>query len=368
MFNAIKPLVDSGIINEDTRTAIQEAWDVQLTEAKEAVRAELREEFARRYEHDKSVMVEALDKLVTESLQVEIAEFSEEKQALAVDRAKFKQHMRESTAKFVTFMSNALAEEIKELRADRKVQNESVTKLAQFVSESLKTEISEFAQDKQAVVETKVRLIAGAKTKLAEMQKAFIARSAKLVQEAVANNLESELTQLREDIQVARENMFGRRLFEAFASEFSVTHLSENKEIAKLQSLVKAKNRQIEESKQSATKAIKLAESKDREIKVLAESVKRKEVLAELLGPLNKEKATVMGDLLESVGTDKLRTAYDKYLPAVLNSSKQAQAPKGSRVLSEGRVEMTGDKTAKAQANQDSDNVVEIRRLAGLTK
>jgi hypothetical protein len=368
MFNAIKPLVDSGIINEDTRTAIQEAWDVQLSEAKEAVRSELREEFARRYEHDKSVMVEALDKLVTESLQVEIAEFSEEKQALAADRAMFKQQMRESTAKFVKFMSNALAEEIKELRADRKVQNESVTKLAQFVSESLKTEISEFAQDKKAVVETKVRLIAGAKTKLAEMQKAFISRSAKLVQEAVANNLESELTQLREDIQVARENMFGRRLFEAFASEFSVTHLSENKEIAKLQSLVKAKNRQIEESKQVTTKAIKLAESKDREIKVLNESVKRKQVLAELLGPLNKEKATVMGDLLESVGTDKLRTAYDKYLPAVLNSAKTVQAPKGSRVLSESRVEMTGDKTAKVQTTQDSDNVVEIRRLAGLTK
>ena len=64
MFDAIKPLLDSGIINESTRDAINEAWEQQINEAKEQVRAEIREEFSQRYEHDKSVMVEALDKMV----------------------------------------------------------------------------------------------------------------------------------------------------------------------------------------------------------------------------------------------------------------------------------------------------------------
>ena len=112
MFKAIKPLVDSGIINEDTRVAIQEAWEEQLTEAKEAARAELREEFARRYDHDKQVMVKALDKFVAESLQAELVEFAEEKKALAKDRVEFKKFMRESTSKFVEFMSTQLAQEI----------------------------------------------------------------------------------------------------------------------------------------------------------------------------------------------------------------------------------------------------------------
>ena len=76
MLDAIKPLLDSGIINESTQTAISEAWETKLTEARETIRAELREEFAGRYEHDKSVMVEALDKMVTESLTAEIAEFN----------------------------------------------------------------------------------------------------------------------------------------------------------------------------------------------------------------------------------------------------------------------------------------------------
>ena len=367
MFKAITGLVDSGIINEDTRVAIQEAWEEQLTEAKEAARAELREEFARRYDHDKQVMVKALDKFVAESLQAELVEFAEEKKALAKDRVEFKKFMRESTSKFVEFMSTQLAQEIKELRAERKVQMEGVKKMEAFINESLTREIAEFAQDKAAVVETKVRLVAGAKKKLAEMQKTFVARSAALVKESVAKNLKSEMAQLKEDIQVARENMFGRRLFEAFASEFSATHLNENKEIAKLQSLLSAKNRQIAEAKSVAEKASKLVESKDRELKVLTESTKRQEVLAELLGPLGKEKSAVMRDLLESVQTDKLRSAYDKYLPAVLNSSKTTVAPKGTKVLSESRTEVTGDKTAKTTVQvETTDNVVEIRRLAGL--
>jgi hypothetical protein len=303
--------------------------------------------------------------MVTESLQQEIAEFKEEKQSLSEDRVKFKKFVRESGSKFQNFMVTKLAEEIKELRKDRKVQLESVGKLEKFVMRQLSNEIGEFAKDKQEVVETKVRLIAGAKEKMAEMQKTFVARSATLVKEAVSQSLESELTQLKEDIQVARENMFGRRLFEAFASEFTATHLNENKEIAKLTSLVKAKTRQLEEAKSKVAKASQLVESKDREVKVLKEGVERKAVLAELLNPLNKEKASVMADLLESVQTNKLRSVYEKYLPAVLDNKQTMQAPKAN-VLNESRSAVTGDKTAKPVAESNSDNVIEIRRLAGL--
>jgi cyclopropane fatty-acyl-phospholipid synthase-like methyltransferase len=65
MLDAIKPLLDSNLITEETRQEINEAWENKLNEAREQARAELREEFAQRYEHDKSVMVEALDKMVT---------------------------------------------------------------------------------------------------------------------------------------------------------------------------------------------------------------------------------------------------------------------------------------------------------------
>ena len=366
MLDAIKPLIDSGIINEDTQEAITEAWEAKLSEAKEIARAELREEFANRYQHDKQVMVEALDKMVTESLQSELEEFATEKQALAEDRVKFKQHMSESSAKFNDFMVTKLAEEIKELRADRKQYENSVSRLEEFVIKQLAEEIQEFEQDKQAVVETKVRLIAGAKDKLAELQQNFVARSSALVKESVAKNLESEMTQLKEDIHQARENMFGRQIFEAFASEFAVTHLNENKEIKKLQAVIAAKEEALAEAKSQAEEKAMIAESKEKEIKIIKESAERKDKLAEMLKPLNKEKAAVMSELLESVQTAKLQAAYEKYLPAVLNANGKA-VKEAKAVLTESRVEVTGDKSAKVNAKvEDDSNVVEIKRLAGL--
>jgi hypothetical protein len=366
LLDAIKPLVDSGIINEDTRQAISEAWEAKLLEARETVRAELREEFATRYQHDKQVMVEALDKMVTESLHSELQEFAVEKQKLAEDRVKFKGHMMESSTKFNDFMVGKLAEEIRELREDRKQYENSVSKLESFVIKSLAEEIQEFEQDKQAVVETKVRLIAGAKDKLAELQQNFIARSAELVKESITSKLESEMTQLKEDIQMARENMFGRQLFEAFASEFAVTHLNENKEIRKLQAVIAAKEQALAEAREHADQSAMIVESKEREIKVIKESTERREIMASLLNSLNKEKATIMSELLESVQTAKLQSAYDKYLPAVLNNTAHKPTQQKT-MLSESRVEVTGDKSANTTAMEDNgNNVFEIKRLAGL--
>jgi hypothetical protein len=152
MLDAIKPLLESGLINEETGVAINEAWESKLNEAREQVRAELREEFAQRYEHDKDIMVEALDKMVTEGLSAEIEEFNAERQAMNEDRVKAKYKLQENAAKFNNFMVEKLAEEIKELRAERKVQLESQQKLEQFIVHALSREIKEFSQDKQAVV------------------------------------------------------------------------------------------------------------------------------------------------------------------------------------------------------------------------
>lgn len=365
MFDAIKPLLDAGIINEDTRTAINEAWEIKLNEARESIRAELREEFAQRYEHDKSVMVDALDTMVTEALSAEIQEFAEEKQALAEDRVKFKSHMTESANKFDQFMIGKLAEEIKELREDRKQYQNSVKGLEQFVIKALAEEIQEFEQDKKAVVEARVRLVQEGKQKLAELQKQFVQRSARLVKEAVATNLETELTQLKEDIQVARENMFGRRLFEAFAGEFAVTHLNENKEVAMMKAALEHKEQQLQEAKTIMERTSMLVESKEKEIKIIKESQDRKVKLNALLKPLNEEKATIMSELLENVQTDKLQSAFEKYLPAVLNNTSAKKAVVKS-VITESTV-VTGDKAAKVSAPiEDVNNVIEIKRLAGL--
>jgi len=101
---------------------------------------------------------------------------------------------------------------------------------------------------------------------------------------------------------------------------------------------------------------------------VIKESAERKSLMADLLKPLAKEKAAVMSELLESVQTSKLQGAYEKYLPAVLNSkSNNTQYAPQKQMVNEGRTTVTGDKAAKPAAESVVDtNVIDLKRLAGL--
>lgn len=364
MLDAIKQLLDNNVINEDTSTEIMEAWEGRLNEAREELRAELREEFAQRYNHDKKVMVEALDKKVTEALESEIAEFKEEKAALAEDRVKFNKKMAENGAKFNNFMTAKLAEEIKELRKDRMMQAEGLEKVESFVAKQLAKEVKEFAQDKQDVVETKVRLVAEAREQLEALKKRFVKESAEKVRNHVQTRLSTELTSLQEDIKAARENSFGRRIFEAFMSEYASTHLNENAEIRKLKDELEAKEVALKESAEKVTKAKALMESKEKEIRMIKESSQREEKLTDLLAPLNAEKRAVMKNLLESVQTSRLENAFEKYLPAVL-ANKASEAPRRKTVVNESRKAVTGDRATKVE-NVDDGSIIDIKTLAGL--
>jgi hypothetical protein len=365
MFDQIKPLLESGLISEETSQAINEAWESKLNEAKEQVRAELREEFAQRYEHDKNTMVEALDRMVTESISAEIEEFTAERQAMNEDRVQAKQKMHENASKFNNFMITKLSEEIKELRSERKLQTESRGKLEQFVVHALAREIKEFSQDKQAVVEAKVKLVAEGRKQLELLKQKFVVESAKRMNESVSKHLKGELGQLKEDIKSARENDFGRRIFESFASEFSATHLNEKAETRKLVKQLHTKDQQLAESIKSTKETQKLVESKEREIRIIKETNQRNKVMNQLLGTLNEEKASIMKDLLESVQTTRLQDSFDKYLPAVLNNVSEKTTKKA--VLSENIKSVTGDKAATKSIEVDQrNNVIDLKRLAGL--
>jgi len=367
MFEQLKPLLESGIMNSETAQAINEAWESKLNEAREQVRSELREEFARKYEHDKNVMVEALDKMVTEGLTAEISEFQQERQAMNEDRVKAQQKLRENATKFNEFMVTKLAEEIRELRSDRQIQREGQEKLEQFIVHALAREIKEFEQDKRAVVEAKVKLVAEARQQLDQLKAKFISESAKKVGGVIGQQLKGEIEQLKEDIKASREKAFGQRLFEAFAAEFSATHLNEKAETRKLMKKLADTEQQLAESKKQINQAKTLVESKEREVRIIKESNLREKTMTELLGTLNEEKATTMKNLLESVQTPQLKAAFAKYLPAVLNTSQEKSTSKQKAMISES-VEVTGDKSAvKIEVDtEERDNVIDIKRLAGL--
>lgn len=366
MLDAIKPLLDSDLVNEETRSAIAEQWEAKMNETRVQVTAELREEFAQRYEHDKSTMVEALDRMVTEGLTTELEQIAEERKAISEDRAKFVAKMQEASGTFDSFLVKTLSEEIKELHNERAQQQELVSKLESFVTSQLSEEISEFQKDRQDVVETKVRLVKEAREQFTNLKEKFVKNTSKAVNEAVTGYLKGEMTQLKEDIQIAKENSFGRKIFETFATEFSSSHLNENQKIKELEAAVQAATEEVAKINESLEEKSKIVESKEQEIALINESVERKETLNTLLKPLNKDKAAIMTDLLESVQTAKLQNAFDRYLPAVLDGKSMIKESKKS-VIKESRSEVTGNKEQKTvQVEEGNDNIVDIRKLAGL--
>lgn len=364
MLDALKMIFESDTVSEEVRQEIQEAWDAKIKENRQQVTAELREEFAQKYEHDKQTMVEAIDSMISERLAVEIAEFADDRKQLAEARAKYAVAMRENAGLLKGFVMEQLAKEVAELHEDQKAMAENFSKLEEFIVEALAKEIAEFYEDKKDLAETKVRLVREAKSHFNKVKTSFIERSAKVVSETVDKALRGEMNQLKEDIEEARRNDFGRKLFEAFASEYAGSYLNEKSEVAKLLKVVGAKDRQLSEAKAFAAKAKQLAEAQAIDKKRLVESAQRKDILIELTTPLSKEQKEIMSDLLESVQTAKLSSAFDKYLPAVING----KTPAKKATITEGK-EITGNRE-QSQTNvsrqADDNNVIDIRRLAGL--
>jgi hypothetical protein len=360
--DAFKQLVESGVISEEIRTDLETAFNTKIQENRDQVTAELREEFAQKYSHDKTVMVEAIDKMLSDRLAVEMAELHADKQSLAEAKAQYQAKVKTDSKKLEGFVIKQLGKELVEFQNDRKKVSENFAKLEQFVVHALAKEINEFAVDKRDLAETKVKLVREAKSKFEDIKQNFIKRSAKVVENAVTKKLTSEIKQLKEDIDSARSNDFGRKIYEAFAQEYAGSYLNEKSETSKLLKIIQKKEMELAETKQALTEKQTIVESKEREIRVTKDLMERKNVMAELLAPLSADKRELMHQLLESVQTPKLNDAFDKYLPTVMEGEKKSVVTKKA-ILSESSA-VTGNRESKPEVGLD--NILDIRKLAGL--
>lgn len=361
MLDALKTLFENNVLSEDVRQEIEEAWNAKIKENRLQVTSQLREEFAQKYEHDKSIMVEAVDKMVSEKLEAEMVELAEDRKQLIEAKAKYKIAMKENANLLRHFVSQSLVKEVKELHDDQKSMATKFRMLEEFIVDSLAKEIAEFQTDKQDLATTKVKLVKEAKSKFGLIKTRFLEESSKKMTNLIEKVLTKEITQLKEDIDSARKHDFGRKIFEAFATEYNSSYLNKKSESAKLLKILSIKDKQLAEAKKVIAGQKTVVSKKDTQIKQLAESAKRQQIISELIDPLNKSQKEIMMDLLESVQTDRLKTSFDRYLPTVIDNKK----PQQKAIITEGK-EITGNKKEDIKKSGARDNVIDIRRLAGL--
>jgi len=364
MAHSIDELLSSGTLSEEVRSSISEAWETKQSELREEVASELREEFAERYENDKSQIVEAMDTMIGEVIAKELEEFQADKAKVAEDRVAYRKHMKEHANVLDEFVMETLRKEINELREDREAQDKNMAQLEGFVLEQLTKELNEFHEDKRSLVEAKVKMIKEGKEVIEQTKRKFIETAASKVEDVLESTIKTELTSLKEDIQVAKENTFGRQIFETFAAEFMSSYLNEGTEVAKLNKSMNELEVKLDEAKaELAKKEVQLTESA-RIARIAEDKAERKAIMNEMMAPLSKQNQEVMNALLESTKTVDLQKAFNKYLPSVLNEATKPNQTK--KVLSESSKEITGGKSVEAEASVDA-NIVNLRKLAGIS-
>ena len=219
------------------------------------------------------------------------------------------------------------------------------------------------------------------KQMLAEAQAKFIKEAASKVDSAVSETLDREMRQLHEDVERYRQNEFGRELFEAFASTYMTSHLSEGSKVRQLQQVLETKEAEVEAAKSEASviatkldEAAQAIKASDRRTAVLEERMQRNKIMSDLLSNLRGDKRSVMESMLETTKTVNLKTAFDRLLPVVLNEgSIKKTAPTGKTVLSETKTQapsITGDRHVRVDesASDEDKSIAEIMHLAGIRK
>ncbi len=364
-------LSESISLSEETRGQIVGLWESKIAEAREEVAATLREEFARKFEHDKGVLVESMDRFLSDKVRAELEEIAEDKRKLVAERVAYKGKLSEHTGMLNKFITESVAKEVRELHADKIAMKENFRKLENFLLKQLAEEIREFRSDKKALVEQKVKMVTEGKQKLAETKLQFIKRAATIIETNIDKSLRTEISQFKDDIRAARENDFGRKMFETFAAEFMTSYLNEGTELRKLQKVLESKNKELATLSESAKKSRAVLESMDTKLKATQDLVERQRVMSELLAPLSKDKQGVMKELLESVQTKNLQGSYNKYLPSVLNETSVNKPVAAKPQLNEATLTTkTGDRVVPAaqEVSGESSELKHILSLAGIRK
>ena len=401
MTTKLEELLENEVLGPEVKSALQEAFQAKIKQAE----AQLQEDYAARYANDKQQLVEAMDNMMSDTIRSELEEFAEDRAALIAQKAKLSREtlaakriaeakVAQHTKLLNAFIAKQLKQEVSEFVSDRKTlesqrkqmakqveairesakksTQDRISKLEGFVVKKLSEEIAEFETDKKALIEQRAKLAAEGKQKINETKAAFLSKATTTLDKTLNEVIRKELVQWRDDIKVARENNFGRRIFEAVASEYMASYLSEGSEVKKLQRQLAESQSRIDEAKKQITEKTKLVESAAAQIKAANDRTQRLELMSEMLAPLARDKKAIMEEMLQDIKTVNLKEAFNRYLPTVMNGEATgAIRQKLSENATNKSVAFTGDrpnKLSEAVREDGNQDIGQILYLAGINK
>jgi hypothetical protein len=292
MEEILKKLLESDVLSEDTKTELQEAWE----EAVKLKKAEITEQ-------------------VTLDVRAELAE----------------QWVKE--------------------------RDVVITKLDSFVSEQIETEFNELRSDienfRDLEAEYAGKLVVE-KQKIAESMNEELNILIDKIDEFFDVRLAEELDELKDDLEFARQNDFGRKIFEAFSAEFS-NYVDEDAIQSKLA---------VTEAKLIDAQAALLEAEKE------TGKLLREQKLGALLKPLSGAKREQMEFVLQNIETKKLDEAYGHFIGRIITEETAATTiTEGAKTteVKTGDTNIPEDELITEQRQAKVNSLETLKRLAGIS-
>lgn len=243
-----------------------------------------------------------------------------------------------------------------------------IESIDQQIQEQLKIELAEFAEDvsrfRDLEAEFAERLVE-AKLELKDQLQSELGQLAEAAEAVIELQLRAELTELKEDIDHSLQNSFGRKVFEAFASEFKALGVAEDSESAEAR---------VVEANEALATSLQALEEAQTAYAALERTVK----LDEVLSPLTGRTRSVMEAILRGVETKNLQESYNTYISRVLRESVDNSSEKEDEVLKEGEAgaKVTSgivkdgnveDIFEKADKKEQQEQLVESRKESAIS-
>lgn len=289
MDEILKKLLQSELLSEETKAEISEQWTTSV----EAFKTQVREEVSG------EVRSELAGQWITER--------------------------DELISKVDGFVAQALSEEIEELKGDIERFRDLEAEYAEKLVEEKHNLANTVAEELDSLVD--------------KIDAFFEMR------------LAAEMDELKEDLAVVKENDFGRKMFEAFASTYAAHYVDEDSVQSQLV---------VAESKlaDAETQLAQLEEERNAMI--------REAKMEQVLSPLTGKKREQMLMVLKNVDTARLEESYKFFIGRILKEDDAAPAAKPlNESTTPSNKLVTGDDTAPP-AKVENTQLAEMRKLAGL--
>ena len=293
-----------------------------------------------------------MDEILQKLLQSEL--LSEE------TKAEISEQWTTSVETFKTQVREETANEVRAQLAEQWIaeRDELVTKVDGFVAEALVKEIAELKADIERFRDLEAEYaekIVEEKHKLAEEVASELDQLVDKIDAFFEVRLAAELDELKEDIDVVKQNEFGRKIYEAFASTFATAHIDEES----VQSQLKVAEAKLADLQQA------LATSEENRIAIVREAK-----LEKLLTNLTGKKREQMEMVLKNIETNRLEESYKFFIGRILKEDVAATAATLTEGAEDGKktTVVTGDAPVESAAvePQLNESLAKLQRLAGI--